>query len=75
MSLFAAEGIDFYAECVVAFKIYFPHGKVDCRHCRFCSYRDAFGTYQCRLTEALIEKKDLDTRHFECPVQIPDAPF
>lgn len=68
-------GVDFYAETVVAFKLYFPTGKIDCRHCRFCRYRDAFGTFRCELTEAHIEKANLDTRHFDCPVQIPDAPF
>lgn len=67
--------VDFYAEGIVNMRICFPHGKADCRHCRFCRFRDAFNLYQCSLTDELIEKYQLDERGRECPVELQEAPF
>ena len=41
-------------------RVCFPHGKADCRHCPFIRHREAFGLYQCALTDELIEKYELD---------------
>lgn len=69
------ESVEFYAEGMVKMRICFPHGKVDCRHCRFCRYKDAFNLYQCLLTDEYIEKYQLDSRGTACPVEIQDAIF
>lgn len=67
--------VDFYAEGMVKMRICFPHGKVDCRHCRFIRYRDPLGLYQCALTDELIEKYQLDKQGDMCPVELQETPF
>lgn len=67
--------VEFYAEGMVKMRVCFPHGKADCRHCRFIRHREAFGLYQCVLTDELIEKYELDKRGNECPVELHDTPF
>lgn len=67
--------VDYYAEGVVKMRITFPHGKVDCRHCRFLRFREAIGLYQCLLTDEWVERYNLDARNQCCPVEIPDTPF
>lgn len=69
------QSVDFYTEGLVKLRIWFPHGRVDCRHCRFCRYRDAFGIFQCSLTDVFIEKAELDNRAQFCPIEIQDTPF
>lgn len=69
------ESVEYYAVGVVKMRICFPHGKADCRHCRFIRYRDALGLYQCTLTDELIEKHQLDDRGRECPVEMQETPF
>ena len=69
------QSVEFYAEGLVKMRIVFPHGKVDCRHCRFCRHREAFGVFQCVLTDDYIEKYDLDTRSIHCPVELAETPF
>ena len=69
------QAVDYYAEGMVKLRICFPHGKVDCRHCRFIRYMDAFGLYRCVLTDALVEKHDLDQRNDLCPVELNQTPF
>lgn len=69
------ESVEYYAEGVVRMRICFPHGKADCRHCRFIRYRDALGLYQCTLTDELLEKYQLDDRGRECPVEMQETPF
>lgn len=67
--------VDFYSHGVIRMNMCFPNGKVDCRHCRFCRFREPYALFQCILTDEFIEKYDLDTRHPHCPVEIQDAPF
>ena len=67
--------VEFYAEGMVKMRVCFPHGKADCRHCRFIRHKEAFGLYQCVLTDELIEKYELDKRGNECPVELNDTPF
>ena len=67
--------VDFYTEGMVKMRICFPHGKVDCRHCRFQKYREAIGLFQCALTDELIEKIHIDGRHEHCPIEIQETPF
>lgn len=69
------QSIDFYTEGMVKMRVYFPHGKADCRHCRFCRFREPFNIYQCSLTDVFIEKLDLDTRNPFCPIEIQETPF
>ena len=69
------DAVEFYAEGNIHMRVCFPHGKVDCRHCRFIRHREAFGLYQCVLTEELIEKYELDGRHIFCPVVLDETPF
>lgn len=69
------QSVEFYTEALVKMRIYFPHGRVDCRHCRFCGYREPFNLYQCKLTEAYMEKSELDERNIFCPIEIQEAPF
>lgn len=69
------DAVEFYAEGNVNMRICFPHGKTDCRHCRFCRFRDAFNLYQCILTDELIEKYQLDERGRECPVELHETAF
>ena len=61
-------GIEFYTEGEIRMKVYFPEGREDCRHCRFCRYSEAFGLYRCNLTEAYIEKAELGRRSETCPI-------
>ena len=67
--------VEFYAKATLKMPVFFPHGKADCRHCRFCRFRDAFGLYQCSLTDGLVEKYELDGRHMECPIEFEEVPF
>lgn len=67
--------VDFYTEGMVKMRICFPNGKADCRHCPFIRHREAFGLYQCALTDELIEKYELDKRGAHCPVELQDTPF
>ena len=67
--------VDFYTTGVIRMNIHFPNGMADCRHCRFCRFREAFNTYQCSLTDDFMEKYDLDMRHPNCPVELHDTPF
>ena len=69
------DSVDFYTVGLVRMRICFPHGKADCRHCRFLRFREHLGIYQCSLTEEWVEKYELDQRHTNCPVEIPDTPF
>ena len=68
-------GVDFYAEGTAKITVFFPHGRADCRHCRFIRHREALGIYQCVLTDELIEKYELDKRGLECPVEFAETPF
>lgn len=67
--------VEFYAVGRINMRICFPHGKVDCRHCRFCRHKEAYGLFQCALTDDYIEKYQLDERHENCPVELDDTPF
>lgn len=67
--------VEFYAEGTLHMRVHFPHGKTDCRHCRFLRHREAINLYQCVLTEELIEKYELDGRHIFCPINFDEAPF
>lgn len=69
------DAVDFYTVGIVHMRLCFPHGKADCRHCRFLRFREHLNLYQCSLTEEWIEKYELDQRHQHCPVEIPDTPF
>ncbi len=61
-------GVEFYTEGEIRMTVYFPDGQADCRHCRFCRYSEAFGVYRCNLTEAYIERAELNRRHDMCPI-------
>lgn len=63
-------GVDFYTEGEIRMKVYFPEGQDDCRHCEFCWYSEPFGLFRCRLTNAYIEKAELNRRNDMCPVII-----
>lgn len=65
----------YYAEGVVHMRICFPHGKADCRHCRFVRFLEPLGLFKCQLTEDLIERCDLDDRPKTCPVILNDEKF
>jgi hypothetical protein len=67
--------VDFYTHGVVRMNVHFPHGKADCRHCRFCRYREPFNLYQCSLTDEYIEKAELEERNQFCPIEIEETPF
>lgn len=69
------QAVEYYAEGMVKLRICFPHGKADCRHCRFIRFLDALGLYRCALTDALVEKYELDQRNELCPVELQDTPF
>ena len=69
------QAVEFYTSGEVKLQVHYPHGRADCRHCRFIRHREAFGLYQCVLTEELIEKYELDKRGDMCPVEIPETPF
>ena len=69
------EAVDFYTTGILKMRMHFPHGKADCRHCRFLRYREALNLYQCVLTDEWIEKYQLDERHQHCPVEIQETPF
>jgi hypothetical protein len=61
-------GVNFYAKGEARFYVYFPHGKVDCRHCPFLGNVEHINLHKCRLTEALVERYELDERHPLCPI-------
>ena len=61
-------GVDFYTKGEARFYVYFPHGKEDCRHCPFLGNVEHINLHKCRLSEALVERCDLDTRHVMCPI-------
>lgn len=65
----------YYAEGVVHMRICFPHGKADCRHCRFVRFLEPQGLFKCLLTDELIEKYELDQRNEQCPVMLQETPF
>lgn len=67
--------VDYYAKGTASFPVFFPHGKVDCRHCNFIRYKEPFNIYQCVLTDALVEKNDLTYRHQLCPIEFEESPF
>lgn len=67
--------VEYYAEGLVKMRVCFPHGRTDCRHCRFIRHREPLGLYQCVLTDELIEKYELDKRGAECPVELQETPF
>ena len=67
--------VEFYAEGQLHMRVAFPHGKVDCRHCRFIRFREPLNLYQCVLTEELIERYELDGRHIFCPISFDETPF
>lgn len=67
--------VDFYTEGTVKMRVTFPHGIVDCRHCRFLRYREPYGMFQCVLTDEWISKDELDERNQWCPIKIQDTPF
>lgn len=67
--------VEFYAEGYLHMRVNFPHGKADCRHCRFIRYREPLGLFQCLLTEEFIERYELDGRHIFCPISFDDTPF
>lgn len=67
--------VEFYTEGMVKMRICFPHGKADCRHCRFLRYREPIGLFQCALTDELIEKTNIDERHEFCPIELQETPF
>lgn len=67
--------VDYYAEGVVHMRICFPHGKADCRHCRFIRFLEPYGLYKCQLTDELVEKYELDQRNEHCPVILNETPF
>ena len=67
--------VEFYTIGMVKMRLPFPHGKVDCRHCRFLKYREAIGLFQCALTDVLIEKIHIDERNEFCPVELDETPF
>lgn len=69
------DAVEFYAHCKIKMNVYFPNGKIDCRHCSFCRHREAFGLFQCSLTDEYIEKVQLDERGNHCPVVIDTTPF
>lgn len=69
------DAVEFYAEGQLHMRVAFPHGKVDCRHCRFIRFREPLNLYQCVLTEELIERYELDGRHIFCPVSFDETPF
>lgn len=67
--------VEFYTVGTVHMRVCFPHGRADCRHCRFIRYREALGLYQCALTDELVEKYELDQRAMQCPVELQETPF
>ena len=44
------DAVDFYTVGIVHMRLCFPHGKADCRHCRFLRFREHLNLYQCSLT-------------------------
>ena len=68
-------GVDFYAEGTAIFKVYFPDGQANCRHCPYCRYSEAFQLYRCNLTDAYIERLDLNRRHVNCPIVFDKTDF
>lgn len=68
-------GVSSYAHGVAAVDVYFPDGRVDCKHCPYIRYRgEPTFTCYCALipTYTAIDRSDLDQRHFECPVVMED---
>ena len=65
-------GVEFYAKGIASFPVYFPHGKEDCRHCPFLGNVEHINLHKCRLTEALVEKYELDQRHPLCPITMDE---
>lgn len=63
--------VEYYAEGMVKMRICFPHGKADCRHCRFIRFLEPLGIYRCALTDELVERCELDQRNEMCPVELP----
>ena len=61
-------GVDFYKKGTAVVPVYFPHGEADCRHCSFLRNVEHISLHKCGLTEALVERVDLDVRHPLCPV-------
>lgn len=65
-------GVEYYAKGTASFPVYFPHGKADCRHCPFLGNVEHINLHKCRLTEALVERYELDQRHLTCPITMDD---
>ena len=65
-------GVEHYAKGTATFPVYFPHGKADCRHCPFLGNVEHIGLHKCRLTEALVERYELDQRNLLCPITMDD---
>lgn len=63
------DGVRWYTEGIARFAVYFPEGKTNCRNCRFCHAREAFGNFYCRLADVYIQKVELDERHKMCPIE------
>lgn len=61
-------GVDFYKKGTAVFPVYFPEGKTDCRHCPYLRNVEHLSLHRCSLTDALVERLDLDDRHPTCPV-------
>lgn len=61
-------GVDYYSKGEARFYVYFAHGKEDCRHCPFLGNVEHINLHKCRLTDALVERYELDTRHQLCPI-------
>ena len=67
------ESVDLYAMGTAVFPVFFPHGKADCRHCRFCRYSEPFALFRCSLTDAYMDKAELNYRHRTVPIQFEET--
>ena len=56
-------GVDYYKKGTATVPVYFPEGKVDCRHCPYLRNVEHLGLHRCAFTDVLVDKIDLDDRH------------
>lgn len=64
--------VPFYAEGNLTMRVYFPNGKIDCKHCQFLRERSLRGICQCSLTHDFVDHQDLNGRLATCPITIKE---
>ena len=62
------DGVMWYTKAWARIPVFFPEGRIECRHCPFLRYSQDSGLRYCKFINYPIENEELNTQPKFCPV-------